>query len=312
MSKWTAANIPSQQGKITIVTGPTSGVGFYVALELVRAGAEVVLAGRSPQRLQESLEQIKREIPGAKLTALELNLANLKSVRGFAKNFADRYSRLDLLVNNAAVAAIPYQQTADGFEMQIGVNHFGHFALGGLLLPRLLAAPVPRLVTVASGRINSLQINFEDLQSKQRYQRYRAYMQSKLANLLFSQELQRRANTAGLDLKSVSAQPGWTATNLGPGQQASALERGLIKVTNRLFAHSPQKGALPILYAATMPDLPGGVYVCPDGFRNLHGWPAVTDPGRAAHDKESAARLWKVSEELTGVSYSLPIKAVSA
>lgn len=303
MDNWTAADIPSQDGKLAIITGPTSGAGLSIALGLVSAGARLVLAARNAQKTQSLIEKIRAEFPSADVSAIMLDLANLASIRHFAETIARKYTHLDLLINNAGVAAIPYQRTVDGFEMQLGTNHLGHFALTGLLLPYLLAAPAPRVVTVASGASNTGRINFDDLQSEHRYSRYGAYAQSKLANLLFALELQRRAERAGLQLKSIASQPGWTATNLGPDKDTNPLEHRLWVILNRLFAHSPEVGAVPTLYAATVVDLTGGTYISPSGFRGLHGPPAPMNPGRAAQDKATAERLWAVSEALTGIHY---------
>ena len=311
MNNWTVADIPSQRGRLAVVTGPTSGAGLEIALGLARAGAAVVLAARDPVKARATAERIRAEVPGAAVSAADLDLASLASIRRFSEGFAGEHARLDLLINNAGVAAIPHRRTADGFEMQFGTNHLGHFALTGLLLPRLLAAPAPRVVTITSGASNTGRINFDDLQGERRYRRYGAYAQSKLANLLFALELHRRVAAAGLPLRSSAAQPGYTATNLGPGKDANPVERGLIALGNRLFAHGPAVGALPALCAATLPDLPGGSYVSPGGCGGLHGPPRPRDPGRAARDRAAAERLWAVSEMLTDVRYRLPVAAAA-
>jgi len=225
-------------------------------------------------------------------------------VRAFAEGF---HQDLDLLVNNAGVMALPHRTTADGFEMQIGTNHLGHFALTGLLLPRLLATATPRVVTVASGAHRMGKIDFEDLNSeRKRYRKWNAYGQSKLANLLFARELQSRAESAGLHLRSVAAHPGWSATNLqfaGPAMAGSKLEHRSATLINRVIAQDDEHGAWPTLYAATTAALPGGSYVGPDGFMELRGHPKRVPSSGRAKDREAARRLWALSEDLTGVRF---------
>ena len=241
-----------------------------------------------------------------------LDLADLHSVRGFADRFADRHEELDLLVNNAGVMALPRRLTADGFEVQIGTNHLGHLALTGLLFERLLARREPRVVTVSSEVHRLGRINFSDIHSERRYSRWRAYGQSKLANLLFAYELQRRADGAGAPLKSVAAHPGYAATNLQSGASraggglVTAIEGRAMALGNRLFAQSDEMGALPTLYAATVPDLPGGSYLGPDGIFEQRGYPQLVDSSRASKDPSAAWWLWELSEELTGVRFELP------
>jgi NAD(P)-dependent dehydrogenase (short-subunit alcohol dehydrogenase family) len=300
MSGWTAADMPPQDGRRAVVTGANSGLGFQVALELARSGARVVLAVRSRERGQEALDRIAREAPDADAELRELDLADLASVREFAAGFDEP---LDLLVNNAGVMALPRRQTADGFEMQFGTNHLGHFALTGLLLERLLAGNDPRVVTVSSGMHRTGHMNFDDLQGERGYQRWRAYGQSKLANLLFCLELQRRA---GDSLTSVAAHPGYAATNLqvaGPKIEGSRLRELIGRVGNLLFAQSDSGGARPLLYAATM-DVPGASYVGPGGIGESRGAPKLVGMSKEASDEDTARRLWEVSEELTGVSYA--------
>jgi NAD(P)-dependent dehydrogenase (short-subunit alcohol dehydrogenase family) len=302
MSGWGTADMPDQSGRFAIVTGANSGLGFHVAQELARAGARVVLGVRSRERGEEALGRIRAEVPTADAEVRELDLADLASVRAFAESVGEP---LDLLVNNAGVMALPERKTADGFEMQLGTNHLGHFALTGLLLPRLLAADAPRVVTVSSAAHRMGKIDFDDLQSTQDYQRWRAYGQSKLANLLFALELQRRADAAGAELLSVAAHPGYAATNLqyaGPEMEGSRVKKLLMRVGNLVIAQSDANGALPILYAAAE-DIPGGAYAGPGGFREARGAPTLVGMTKAAADPETAARLWERSEELTGVTF---------
>ena len=306
MGRWTAADIPDQSGRRAIVTGANSGLGLHTALEIARHGGQVILACRDEGRGRAALERLLAEAPGAGAELRLLDLADLSSVRAFAAGVGEP---LDLLVNNAGVMALPRRTTADGFEMQIGTNHLGHFALTGLLLPRLLASGDARVVTVSSGAHRVGRIDFDDLHGERRYQRWLAYAQSKLANLLFCFELQRRADAAGAALRSVAAHPGWAATNLqfaGPEMDAGLLGRVeslSMKVANVVVAQSDARGALPLLYAATM-DLSGGSYVGPDGPGELRGHPMLVGSSRAARDEVLAGRLWELSERLTGVTWS--------
>jgi NAD(P)-dependent dehydrogenase (short-subunit alcohol dehydrogenase family) len=307
MGNWTAADIPDQSGRRAIVTGANSGLGFQVALELARGGARLVLACRNLDRGRAALERLRAEVPGADVELRLLDLADLSSVRAFA---ADVEEPIDLLVNNAGVMALPRRMTVDGFEMQLGTNHLGHFALTGLLLERLLESRDARVVTVASEAHVLGRVSFDDLHGERRYQRWLAYAQSNLANLLFCFELQRRAEAARAPLRSVAAHPGWAATHLQfAGVEMDAglfgrMQAVAMKVVNAAVAQSDAQGALPLLYAATM-ELPGGSYVGPDGPRGLRGYPTLVGSSRRARDEGRANRLWEVSERLTGVSYGL-------
>ena len=297
---WSTRDIPDQSGRVAVVTGANSGIGFHAALELARAGARVVVGARSRERGEQAVARMTGDVE-----LRLLDLADLASVREFA---ASLDGPLDLLVNNAGVMAIPRRTTADGFEMQLGTNHLGHFALTGLLLPRLLAAEAPRVVTVSSGMHHQGRIDFDDLQSERDYGSWRAYSQSKLANLLFCLELQRRADASRANLLSVAAHPGYAATNLqyvGPEMEGSRLRKLAMRLGNLLLAQSAAAGALPSLYAATE-DLPGGAYAGPGGFRESRGAPRLVTMSRAAADPETARRLWDVSEELTGVRFEFP------
>src|SRR3954449_6851826 len=302
---WTAADIPDLTGRRAVVTGANSGLGLQIALELARHGAAVTLAVRNAEKGDAAARTIRQEASGADVEIKALDLADLESIREFAAGQADP---LHILVNNAGVMALPRRTTKDGFEMQLGTNHLGHFALTGLLLSRLLEAPTPRVVTMSSGAHAYGRIRFGNLQGERHYQRWLAYGQSKLANLLFAFELARRAASADLDLTSVAAHPGYAATNLqlqAGEMEDNPLKKATWSVANRLFAQSDAQGALPALYAATMPDVVGGEYFGPDGHGGMHGYPTRAPTTRAARNRELAARLWAVSEELTGVSYKI-------
>jgi NAD(P)-dependent dehydrogenase (short-subunit alcohol dehydrogenase family) len=308
---WAAADIPDQAGRIAVVTGANSGLGAVTARELARAGATVVIACRNTAKGDEAAQSITAAVPAADLAVRLLDLADLGSVRTFAETFAGEHDRLDLLVNNAGVMAPPRRLTADGFESQIGTNHLGHYALTGLLLPRLLAAGAPRVVTLSSGAHRMGRVNFSNLQGERRYNNWLAYGQSKLANLLFCFELQRRATAAGTELRSMAAHPGYSATNLQFAGPSRFYETAIMGVTNKLVAQSADMGALPTLYAATVADLPGGSFVGPDGWQELRGHPHVVTAARRAYDEDAQRRLWAVSEQLTGVGYEWPLAAAA-
>lgn len=305
MAKWTAAEIPDQIGRVVVVTGANSGIGFVAARELAGSGARVVMAVRDTARGERAAQRARSAVPGVDIETMELDLADLASVRAFAVAFAERHQGLDLLVNNAGVMALPHRRTVDGFEMQLGTNHLGHFALTGLLLPSLVTRPESRVVTVSSVAHKRGKIDFDDLQSERRYRKWMAYGQSKLANLMFALEFGRRGGAAGLSLRSVAAHPGYAATNLqfaGPRMEGSKLNEKLMTLATGV-AQSDERGALPTLYAATVSALPSGSYVGPDGPLEMHGYPRLVSPNGRARDPETARRLWEVSEDLTGVHY---------
>jgi NAD(P)-dependent dehydrogenase (short-subunit alcohol dehydrogenase family) len=303
MAGWTASEIPSQSGRVGVVTGANSGLGLIIARELARAGAKVVMACRNTSKGEEARFRIQDVVPSADVSVVSLDLADLASVRAFAARVADEHPQLDLLINNAGVMAPPRRTTVDGFESQFGTNHLGHFALTGLLLAPLLAAPAPRVVTMSSGLHRAGTIKFDDLQREHGYNNWLAYGQSKLANLLFCFELERRAQAAGAALGSLAAHPGYAATNLQFAGPAAWYEKALMAVTNVLVAQSAEMGALPALYAATFPDLPGGSFIGPDGFMEQRGHPHVVTAAGKAYDQQAWLRLWDLSEELTGVRY---------
>ncbi len=306
MAPWTAQDIPDLSGRTAVVTGANSGLGFETSLALARAGAEVILACRDQSKGADALERLTASAPSGTVSLATLDLADLTSVRAFASGFHGAHQGLDLLINNAGVMAIPRRETADGFEMQFGTNHLGHFALTGLLLDALLARPGARVVTVSSSVAQMGRIHFDDLQGVRTYGKWRAYAQAKLANQLFTVELGRRTARHGIDLVSVAAHPGYAATNLqavGPQMTGSGLMARITDIGNSLIGQSPAGGALPSLYAATAPGVSSGQYFGPDGFMALRGAPTAVPLVKAARDAAVADRLWGVSEELTGVGY---------
>ncbi|MEU9160678.1 oxidoreductase [Streptomyces sp. NPDC048424] len=303
---WTPDSIPDQSGRLAVVTGANSGIGQVTAEALARRGAHVVLACRSPQRGQAALDRLLARAPGARAEVRLLDLGDLASVRAFADGWD--HDRLDLLVNNAGVAMVPFARTADGFESQFGINHLGTFALTGLMLPHLLASPDPRVVTVSSEGQRFARFDLDNLNAERRYGAMFAYLQSKRANLYFATELQRRADAAGLMLRSTAVAPGLTRTNVltggangNRGRIHGALTRLLLRVA---FRPTPE-GAKTSLYAATVPDLPGGAYVVPGGPLQLRGEPVLRSREPAIRDTTTARRLWELSETLTGVRFRL-------
>jgi NAD(P)-dependent dehydrogenase (short-subunit alcohol dehydrogenase family) len=303
-AKWSTEQIPDQTGRTAIVTGANSGIGLVAARELARAGASVVLACRNIQKGEAALKEIASAAPGAGVELSQLDLGSLSSVQSFAERFRSSHQGLDLLINNAGVMAPPRRETSDGFELQLGTNVLGHFALTARLIELMQGRADARVVTLSSNAHKFGRIHFDDLQSERRYSRWRAYGQSKLGDLMFALELDRRLRAAASTIKSLAAHPGYAATNLQTAAPP-ALDRLLMRVTNLLVAQSAEMGALPTLYAATYPDLPSGTYVGPDGIGEQRGYPHVVSPSRAAQDPEVAARLWSVCEELTGVHFDL-------
>ncbi|MET0728160.1 MAG: oxidoreductase [Acidimicrobiales bacterium] len=308
MTKWNATDIPDQTGKSVMVTGANSGLGLRSAEALAGKGARVLLACRSAARAATALEAVRKAASGADPEVVPLDLSSLASVREAAADVAERVQGLDVLLNNAGIMAVPKTVTVDGFESQIGTNHLGHFALTGLLLPTLLAAGGPRVVTVSSnahriGRLQLDDLNFE----RRRYSRWKAYCQTKLANLLFSSELQRRAVAEGTALTALTAHPGYSVTNLTSGPVTGAtLLRPVFELADRLLGQPDHMGALPQLYAATMPDVGPDDYWGPDGFREQRGHPTRVGRAAPALDVDAARGLWERSEALTGVRYPWP------
>ncbi len=303
---WSTADIPDLTGRTMIVTGANSGIGYEAALALAAHGAGVTLAVRDASRGAAAAERIRAAAaPKTVVEVASLDLADLASVRSFAATWrAEHPDGLDVLVNNAGVMAIPRRETADGFEMQLGTNHLGHFALTGLLVDAL--HPDGRVVSVSSMAHRIGTMNFEDLQSADGYQKWRAYGQSKLANLLFGLELHRRAQAAGVDLRSIVVHPGYANTNLqavGPQMSGSRVGVALMGLVNKVIAQPAHAGAWPTLMGATDPEVPSGVFLGPTGWRGQRGTPGLETPSQAARDVDSAAQLWAVSTDLTGVTY---------
>jgi NAD(P)-dependent dehydrogenase (short-subunit alcohol dehydrogenase family) len=298
---WTADRMPDQSGRVAVVTGANSGLGLITAREPARRGALVVLACRNMEKGRAAHAEVAAAASGPDPELEELDLASLESVRAFAERFKAQHDGLDLLINNAGVMAPPRRLTADGFELQLGTNHLGHFALTGLLLPLMEGRDDARVVTLSSNAHKTVRgIAFDNLNGDRRYFRWNAYGQSKLANLLFALELDRRLRARDSTVKSLAAHPGYAATNL---QSAAAplIDRVVMKVANAAIAQSGEMGALPVLYAATEPGLGGGTYAGPDGRGEHRGHPKVVKPNRAARDEDTARRLWEVSADLTGV-----------
>ncbi|MFF4503801.1 oxidoreductase [Streptomyces sp. NPDC001401] len=295
-SKWNVTDIPDQTGRTAVVTGANSGLGIATVQALAGAGAHVVLAVRDPKRGEAAAAGVRGSVE-----VRRLDLADLASVREFAGSWR---GDLDLLVNNAGVMNVPESATKDGFEMQFGTNHLGHFALTNLLLPHI----TDRVVTVSSGAHKmpgTPYIHFDNLNLAGEYAPMTAYSQSKLANLLFTLELQRRLAESGSSVRALAAHPGYAATNL-QSHDASALRRALMWASNRVVAQDSKAGALPTLYAAVQ-DLPGASYVGPDGLGEMRGAPTLVGRSPAASDPAAARRLWTVSEELTGVAFPQPV-----
>jgi NAD(P)-dependent dehydrogenase (short-subunit alcohol dehydrogenase family) len=303
---WTARDIPDLTGKTVVVTGANSGLGLETSRELARKGAKVVLACRNVDKGTEAAQDIRGDSPQAALEVMSLDLGDLSSVRTFAQVFEQTHERLDILVNNAGVMALPRSTTVDGFETQIGTNHLGHFALTGLLLKTLLSAPAGRVVTVSSLVHKTGRIDFDDLDGERRYNKWTAYGQSKLANLMFTFELQRRFEAAGVNVISVGCHPGYASTNLQRNWARSSgvpLMDRMSGLAVGIAGQNARSGALPTLYAATDPNVQGGDIIGPGGFMQVRGHPVKVSVARRAHDREIAARLWSLSVERTGVSY---------
>lgn len=301
---WSLKDMPDQTGRIAVVTGP-GGLGYETALALAARGARVTLAGRNPDKGEASVANIRRRHPQADVTFAPLDLADLSSIAAFAAAYAERQDRLDLLVNNAGVMTPPERRaTRDGFELQFGTNHLGHFALTGRLLPLLRQGKAPRVTTVSSGMHHIGRIDFDDLQAERRYRPAAAYGQSKLANLMFALELQRRSDAAAWGLMSNVAHPGYARTELianGPGLNSPM--QGFSTLFAKVASQSPAEGALPQLFAATAPDALRSGYYGPSQRLEMIGPPRPARVARQAKDEAVAARLWNVSEVLTGVSF---------
>ena len=295
--RWDDRLMLDQSGKVAIVTGAGSGLGFETVRALAGKNAKVVMAVRNTAKGREAAARIKKECPRADVDVMELDLADLSSVRKFVQDFTKRFSRLDLLINNAGVMVPPYGKTVDGFELQFGTNHLGHFALTVLLIDMLKKVSGSRIVTVSSGAHAFGMLDFDDLNwEKRRYNAWQAYGDSKLANLYFTRELQRRLDEEGSDVLAVAAHPGWAATELQRHQW-------WVRLLNNFFAQPAGMGALPTLYAATAPDVHGSEYFGPDGKGQMRGYPVKVQSSKRSSDMVVASRLWEVSEEMTGIKW---------
>jgi NAD(P)-dependent dehydrogenase (short-subunit alcohol dehydrogenase family) len=302
---WTTKNIPDLNGKIAIVTGANSGIGYETAKALAQKGATVVMACRNLEKANLAASEIRLGTKDAQLDIIQLDLADLSSVHQFVETFKSRYTKLDLLINNAGVMIPPFTKTADGFELQFGANHLGHFALTGLLLDRLLETPSSRVINVSSSahRMGSGTIDFDNLNAERGYNASGAYAQSKLANLLFTLELNRQFQAIGADTIAASAHPGWTVTGL---------QKGIMHTISRIIGQQPAMGALPTLQAAVDPGVQPNDYFGPRGLVEMRGYPTRVDTSAAAKDPNLAKRLWNVSEELIGIRYAWPVTAQHA
>jgi NAD(P)-dependent dehydrogenase (short-subunit alcohol dehydrogenase family) len=296
MARWTANDIPDQTGRTAIVTGANTGIGFETAAALAANGATVIMACRNRRKAEDAMAAIRGRSANAALELIELDLASLASIERFAENYRADHDRLDLLINNAGVMIPPFGKTEDGFELQFGCNHLGHFALTGRLIDLTLATPGARIVTVSSLAHKVGKIDFENLNAEKGYDKAVAYGRSKLANLLFTFELQRRLEAAESEVSATAAHPGWAGTDL---QRHSRI----IRFFNAFFAQSPLMGALSTLRAATDPGARGGDYFGPRGIFEMRGCPVRVAASRAAGNERDAQRLWEVSEQLTEVSF---------
>ncbi len=307
LKKWDKKCMSDLSGRTAVVTGANSGLGYEVAKGFAAKGAHVVMGCRTIEKGRLAVEQIRQEVSDASLTVMQLDLADLSSVRDFTSQYKKEHRSLDILCNIAGIMQAPRGQTVDGFETHLGTNHFGHFALTGLLIETLLDIGSSRVVTVSSNAHKMGNINFNNLELSGRYSRTGAYARSKLANLLFAYELQRKLEKAGSSTISVAAHPGLSATNLqstGPRMGNGHFWPWMYKVVNRILAQSAQMGSLPILYAATANDVIGGDYVAPDGLGEWRGYPKKTKSNKASYDEKSAKQLWEISSQLTKVQYN--------
>ncbi len=309
-NNWTTAKMPDLTGKVAIVTGANSGIGFEAAKEFARKGARTILACRSLDKARIALDQILAEIPNSPAEILQLDLTSQATVHRFVTDFKARYGRLDVLVNNAGIMWVPYGKTEDGFESQFGTNHLGHFALTGLLIDLLLKTPGSRVVNVSSNGHRTGNMDFDNLMftDGQGYSPHRAYARSKLANLLFTYELQRRYEAIEADAIATAAHPGASSTRLVDHLTDRWYWKILLPIILRM-SQSAAMGALPTIRAAVDPDVKGGEYYGPSGFMEQRGYPVVVQSNGSSHDQESARKLWQISEQLTGVHFDLLEKA---
>jgi NAD(P)-dependent dehydrogenase (short-subunit alcohol dehydrogenase family) len=305
---WTEANIPDLTGKTVVVTGANSGLGLETTRLLASRGAHVIMACRTRAKAEAALQDVRDQLPKASVEFIRLDLSELASIRAFGEAVMAAHDKLDVLINNAGVMAIPRRETADGFEMQLGTNHLGHFALTSVLMPLLMKTPAARVVTVSSLMHRVGAMRFDDLHGRRSYDKWRAYNQSKLANLLFCYELDRRLRVVDADVCSVAAHPGYSATNLqgvGPQLSGSKLAGRFYAFTNKVAAQPAQMGAMPSIFAAVGEPVSGGGFYGPEGLGQVRGYPVRVESSRASHDEVAAQRLWMMSIEATGETFAM-------
>jgi NAD(P)-dependent dehydrogenase (short-subunit alcohol dehydrogenase family) len=304
---WAAENVGNLEDRKIIITGANSGLGFSATKILAENGAKVIMACRSLDKAKDAKQEIIEELDDPDLEVMELDLSSLESVESFAEEFREEYDSLDILCNNAGLMALPRRETDEGFEMQLGVNHLGHFALTAHLIDMIVDSS-GRVVNQSSMAHKDAEIDFNDLMGEDDYSKWGAYGQSKLANLLFTYELDRRLKEKNIDVESVGCHPGVSDTNLfkmGPKMEHSKLKLYLGKLFSKVLGQSPDKGCLPMVYAATSEEIEGGEYIGPDGFKNMRGYPEKQESSKASHNEEDAKKLWERSEELTGIEFKI-------
>ena len=304
-SGWSTNDMPSQQGKIALITGANSGIGFEAAKALAEKGAHVIMACRNPQKANEAMETLRREVPNADITFLQMDLASQSSVKAAVETFKKDHAQLDLLINNAGVMWLPKSDTEDGYEMQFGTNHLGHFTLTGLLLDTLTSTPDSRIVTVSSLGHYTGKIHFDDIKLDKRYGKHKSYAQAKLANLMFAYELDRKLKAAGKSTRSIAVHPGGSSTNLAtPGfEKGASLFTGVAKLFFPYVTQTAQSGALPTLFGATAAEVNGGDYIGPSKLFEVIGAPKKVNSSRYSKRKDVAEKLWQLSEDLTNTQF---------
>lgn len=304
---WDVEDIGEYEDEIAIITGANSGLGLSATKILAEHGAKVIMACRSLDKAKDAKQEIIEELDDPDLEVMKLDLSSLESVESFAGKFREEYDSLDILCNNAGLMALPRRETKDGFEMQLGVNHLGHFALTAHLIDMIIDSS-GRVVNQSSMAHEDAEIDFDDLMGEENYSKWSAYGQSKLANLLFTYELDRRLKEKDIEVESVGCHPGVSDTNLfreGPKMEHSKIKLYFGKIFSKILGQSPDKGCLPMVYAATSEEIEGGEYIGPDGFKQMRGYPEKQESSKASHNEEDAKKLWERSEELTNVKFEI-------